>query len=193
METNQSPRTVQRYRFENRKLVSSTNELFTALDNQTKLFGSLRSIRIFQTLLFSTYLLFFQTLNLNEHTESTKPQILLIDDNQDVLTVIKLSLEMLGYAVAEFENGRDAIEQFPTIKPSLAIIDQGLPDIRGLEVGRRFREMDTENPCILILLTGTDGQALRDEATAAGFIDFLVKPVRIDALSECINRHLNVQ
>ncbi len=100
---------------------------------------------------------------------------------------------MLGYAVAEFENGRDAIEQFPTIKPSLAIIDQGLPDIRGLEVGRRFREMDTENPCILILLTGTDGQALRDEATAAGFIDFLVKPVRIDALSECINRHLNVQ
>ena len=97
---------------------------------------------------------------------------------------------MLGYDVTESLNGRDAIEQFQATQPSLAIIDNGLPDIRGLDVGRRIRELEPESTCLLILLTGTDGKEIREQATDVGFTDFLVKPVRINALSDCIKRHL---
>lgn len=123
--------------------------------------------------------------------DGLKKKIFLIDDNEDVIAVIKISLEMLGYDVVEFGLGRDAVEHFSAIGPSLVIIDQGLPDIEGLEVGRQIRNMETENRCPLILLTGNDSQPLRDRAKEIGIDDFLVKPARIQALAECIDKQLN--
>ena len=117
-------------------------------------------------------------------------KIFLIDDNEDVLTVIKLSLEMLGYDVMDFMLGRDALQKFREIQPNLVIVDQGLPDIDGLEVGREIREIETDRRCALILLTGNDGQQLRDSAAEIGFDDFLVKPVRIQTLAECIENSI---
>lgn len=123
--------------------------------------------------------------------DSQKKKIFLIDDNPDVLAVIKISLDMLGYDVTEFALGQDALDQFPTTQPDLLIIDQGLPDVQGLDVGRQIRSQESGRRCALILLTGSDGQSLRDRAKEIGFDDFLVKPVRIKTLAECIERHLN--
>jgi len=129
-------------------------------------------------------------LNTNDSTASSSPVVLLIDDNEDILMVIKMSLELLGYEVATSSNGTEALESFAQLKPNIAIIDQGLPDIRGLEVGRQIKELCGEQKCALILLTGTDGPVLRTQATEAGFDDFLVKPVRVNILSNCIKRQL---
>ncbi len=129
-------------------------------------------------------------MNESDLPENAKPTILLVDDNADILTVIKLSLELLGYRVFEFSNGHDALEQFETVRPSIAIIDQGLPDLLGLDVGRRIRKLEFGKTCPLILLTGTDCPTLRDDANDAGFCDFLVKPVRINTLSDCIDRQI---
>ena len=122
--------------------------------------------------------------------EQNKKTVLLIDDNEDVRTVIKLSLDMLGYVVVDCANGRDAIEQFPVVQPDVVIVDQGLPDIQGIEVGRQLRAMETGRNFGLMLLTGTDGQSIRDAAVSAGFDDFLVKPVRMTSLTECIEQHI---
>ncbi len=122
-----------------------------------------------------------------------KKKIFLIDDNADVLTVIKISLEMLDYEVFEFARGGDAIEKFPVIQPDLVIVDQGLPDIDGIEVGRQIRELESGGRCPLVLLTGSDGQALRELARKFGFDDFLVKPVRINMLAQGIERQLDRQ
>ena len=122
---------------------------------------------------------------------SQKKKIFLIDDNADVLAVIKISLDMLGYDVTEFALGQDALDQFPTTQPDLLIVDQGLPDVEGLDIGRQIRSQESDSRCALILLTGSDGQSLRNLAKEIGFDDFLVKPVRINTLAECIERHLN--
>ena len=122
-----------------------------------------------------------------------KKKIFLIDDNEDVLTVIKISLEMLGYDVVEFAQGGDAVEQFLVAHPDLVIVDQGLPDIEGLEVGRQLRKLESDSHCGLILLTGSDGQSLRDLANDIGFDGFLVKPVSMQTLSECIDQQIKKQ
>ena len=124
---------------------------------------------------------------------SRKKKIFLIDDNEDVLTVIKISLEMLGYDVVEFAQGGDAVEQFLVVHPDLVIVDQGLPDIEGLEVGRQLRKLESDSRCGLILLTGSDGQSLRDLANDIGFDGFLVKPVSMQTLSECIDQQIKKQ
>ena len=127
------------------------------------------------------------------NSNDIKKKIFLIDDNEDVLAVIKLSLELIGYDVVEFALGQEAVEQYLVHKPDLVIVDQGLPDIVGLEVGRRLRQLQTDGRCALILLTGSDGQPLRDLADEVGFDGFLVKPVSLQTLSECIDQNLKEQ
>ena len=117
----------------------------------------------------------------------------MIDDNEEVLAVIKLSLELIGYDVVEFALGHEAVEQFLALNPNLVIVDQGLPDIVGIEVGRRLRQLQTDSHFALILLTGSDGQPLRDLANEVGFDGFLVKPVSLQTLSECIEKNLKEQ
>ena len=120
----------------------------------------------------------------------SKTKVLLVDDSEDVLVVIQLSLEMLGYDVVACTDGAQAIKQFRATNPSIAIIDLGLPDMSGIEVGRQIRTIQNGINCPLILLTGNDGSKIRDEAQKAGFSDFLVKPVRIGSLSQCIAKRM---
>lgn len=152
-----------------------TDFLFTAIDNP-----------VCATSLNSFFKLQEGYLQLNSDENARKKRIFVIDDNEDVLTVLKLSLEMLGYEVSEFALGKDALKQYQHEKPDVVIVDQGLPDIMGLEVGQQIREMESGHACSLILLTGNDGQPLRDQAEDIGFNDFLVKPVRMNELAECV-------
>ena len=98
----------------------------------------------------------------------------------------KASLEMLGYRVFECVSGQEVIERFAGVQPDALIIDLGLADISGIEVGERLKAMNITKNCRLILYTGTDEQSLRDAAAKAGFDHFLVKPVRMNHLAECI-------
>lgn len=123
---------------------------------------------------------------MNSEDSQQSKRIFLIDDNEDVLTVLKLSLEMLGHEVSDFTHGEIAIKQYPLESPDVVIVDQGLPDVMGVDVGQQIRAMESGQDCFLVLLTGNDGQPLRERATAAGFDDFLVKPVRVNELAECV-------
>jgi CheY-like chemotaxis protein len=116
--------------------------------------------------------------------------IMLVDDNMDVRAVITMGLEQLGYQVVQCVDGRDAFEKFELEKPDVAIIDQGLPDMKGIEIGRQFKKMAEQQPLTIALLTGTDGPTLRLEAQQAQFDGFFVKPVRLQFLAEWINRQI---
>ena len=115
---------------------------------------------------------------------------MLVDDNLDVRTVITMSLEQLGFEVVACVDGREAIERFTVEKPSVIIIDQGLPDIQGTEVGRQIRQLAGDRPVSIAMLTGSDNPALRQQADEAGVNGFLVKPVRIMYLSNWIDQQI---
>lgn len=95
---------------------------------------------------------------------------------------------MLGEWVTAFghrhlraANAEQALNHVMQSHPELAFIDLGLPDIDGYEVGRRVRAQAGES-LRLIALTGYSDESSRKAAFAAGFDDFVVKPVLPEVL-----------
>ncbi len=119
---------------------------------------------------------------------TNKRKILMVDDHEDIRTIIRVGLELFEYEVQLCSNGLDAIKQHEEFKPDLMIVDLGLPDIDGFEVGKRIRQSSADTA--MFLLTGSDGQDARDQAKAIGFQQFLVKPIRLKELAALIESTL---
>jgi CheY-like chemotaxis protein len=111
--------------------------------------------------------------------------VLIVEDDDD-------SREMLGELVSAFghrplpaSNAAEALAQARDQKPDLALIDIGLPEVDGCEVARMLREAMADTPGLrtrLVALTGYSDGAMRQSADAAGFDDYMVKPVLPEAL-----------
>jgi len=83
-------------------------------------------------------------------------------------------------------TGRQAIEQTRAEPPDVALVDIGLPDIDGCEVGRTVRDQPGGRGVYLVALTGHGTPEDRLRALKSGLDSYLVKPVAPDALREVI-------
>ena len=100
----------------------------------------------------------------------------------DSTEALRVSVERLCRLVATLR-----LEEIPAEQPpEIALVDIGLPDIDGYEVGRTVRHQPGGAGVYLVALTGHSGSADRDRALRAGFDSYLVKPVAPDALREVI-------
>jgi len=113
---------------------------------------------------------------------------MVVDDNDEVRSVFSISLKMQGHEVIECTRGAEAIELFPKQRPEIVILDQSLPEIKGIEVGKQIRQLENGPNVVLALITGTDNAALRQLAEEAGFDDFLLKPISITELANWVDR-----
>jgi len=104
-------------------------------------------------------------------------RILIADDNRDGAESMQLYLQMHGHEVHVVFNGGDALKLAQQIKPEVAVIDIGLPDMSGYDVARRMRETVWGNSVLLIALTGWVQESDRLRARAAGFDRHCTKPV----------------
>jgi two-component system, OmpR family, KDP operon response regulator KdpE len=102
-----------------------------------------------------------------------KPLVLLVEDEQQMRTFVRLALTSHGYRVLEVEKGSEALQQAAAHTPDLVLLDLGLPDMDGLEVTRRLREWSA-TPVIVISARGQERQKV--EALDAGADDYLTKP-----------------
>jgi two-component system KDP operon response regulator KdpE len=102
----------------------------------------------------------------------TKPLILLIEDEPQMRSVVRLALRDT-YRVAEAETGSQGLQQAAAQTPDLILLDLGLPDMDGLEVTKHLREWSV-TPLIVISARGQEAQ--RVEALDAGADDYLTKP-----------------
>ena len=85
-------------------------------------------------------------MNYKEHT------ILIVDDEQDILDLIKFNVENLGYKTVTANNGESAITNARTKNPNLIILDLMLPGIDGLDVCKLLKQdKNTEHIPILML------------------------------------------
>ena len=105
-------------------------------------------------------------------TES-KPLVLLVEDEPQMRTFVRLALMAHGYRVLEVETGKDALQQAAAHTPDLVLLDLGLPDMDGLDVTRGIREWSA-TPIIVISARGQERQKV--EALDAGADDYLTKP-----------------
>lgn len=107
-----------------------------------------------------------------EHS-TTKPTILIIDDEAQIRRFLQISLEASGYKVQEANTGEDGLVQAAMSHPDLIILDLGLPDQDGLDVLKRLREW-TKVP--VIVLSVRNNETVKIAALDIGADDYLTKP-----------------
>jgi signal transduction histidine kinase/CheY-like chemotaxis protein len=112
-------------------------------------------------------------------------RVLLVEDQADARTMMKISLELSGHEVFEAQDGPAGVEAVQQHAPDVAFVDLGLPGFDGYEVARQVRSARGHG-VVLIALTGYGQPEDRERAEAAGFDLHLVKPVDPAQLSDLI-------
>jgi len=106
--------------------------------------------------------------------------ILLVEDEKNLLSVIKLNLEMDGYNVIAFDNGEAAWQKFKNAHYSLIILDVMLPGMDGFELCKNIRKTDKQTP--ILFLTARGDSEDRINGLKLGADDYLVKPFHLEEL-----------
>lgn len=106
--------------------------------------------------------------------------ILVIDDDEKILTMLKRSLSFEGYQVRTATNGRAGLADMLEKDPDLVILDWMMPEVDGMEVCRRIRAGGSLVP--ILMLTARDEVANRVNGLDAGADDYVVKPFALDEL-----------
>jgi len=106
-------------------------------------------------------------------------RVLVVDDNDDALVMMRGVLEELGCTVEVAHDGPTALDKARDFHPEIALLDIGLPVMDGYELARRMREVSTMH---LVAITGYGQESDRVRAHAAGFARHLVKPVDMSDL-----------
>jgi CheY-like chemotaxis protein len=117
---------------------------------------------------------------LRGHDGATHPaphRVLVVDDNADAARTRSAVFEQHGHAVRPAFGGLQALELAEAWRPDVAVVDIGMPDLNGYEVGRRIRAQPWGEHMVLIACTGWGQAEDRRRASAAGFDHHVVKPV----------------
>jgi DNA-binding response OmpR family regulator len=108
--------------------------------------------------------------------------LLLVDDEPEIVDVLRDYFEERGYSVMSAVNGRDALVLASLTRPDAVILDIRMPDIEGPEVLRELRALDDSIP--VVMLSGTDDEALARELLQVGAFDYVRKPFVFDNLDD---------
>ena len=114
-------------------------------------------------------------------------KILTIDDEKDILLLLKFNLESEGYYVKTAKSGKEGIAVAEKINPDLIIIDIMMPDMDGIETCRRLREIEKLQSTYIIFLTARVEEYSEVAAFDAGGDDYITKPIKPRALISRIN------
>ncbi|MHA0856655.1 response regulator transcription factor [Paenibacillus sp. CMAA1364] len=106
--------------------------------------------------------------------------ILLIDDDEKIISMLRRGLAFEGYDVLTAANGADGLNMLLKSEPDLVVLDVMMPKIDGFEVCRRIREGGSHIP--ILMLTAKDEIEHRVKGLDLGADDYLVKPFALEEL-----------
>jgi two-component system, OmpR family, response regulator len=110
-------------------------------------------------------------------------RILVVDDEPSIVDAVATALRYEGYEVEEATTGREALTAVGRNEPELIVLDWMLPDLDGIEVGRRLRQRGFKTA--ILFLTAKDATENKVEALRAGGDDYVTKPF---SLAEIVAR-----
>ncbi len=114
--------------------------------------------------------------------DNEKLKILIVDDEPDILEILKINLENEGYKVYSASNGKKALKKADLIIPDLIILDIMMPIMDGIETCERLRLDERFKETIVIFLTARGEEYSHIAAFESGADDYITKPVRIKIL-----------
>ena len=109
----------------------------------------------------------------------SKPVVLVVDDEPQILRVMRASLPIRGYEVLTASTAEEALDQLSKQVPDLVILDLAMPEMSGLEVCRRVREFSSV-PIIVLSAKGSESDKVA--ALDLGADDYVTKPFGMDEL-----------
>lgn len=118
-----------------------------------------------------------QTGSSNETAQGRARRVLVADDNLDAAETLAMLLGLSGHEVHVAHGGAQALSVAASVRPQVAVLDIGMPDIDGYEVARRLRREDWGRRMMLIAVTGWGQDDDKRAAGAAGFDHHLTKPM----------------
>ena len=117
-------------------------------------------------------------------------RILVVEDNETNLYLIRFMLEKSGYEVIEAREGTVGVELAIKEKPDLVIMDIQLPDIDGLEATKRIRASEADSVIPIIALTSFAMAGDREKALAAGCTGYIEKPINPETFIAEMQKYL---
>ena len=105
-------------------------------------------------------------------------KILCVDDEPDILEILKYNLSNEGYNISTAADGKSAIEMAYNISPNLIIMDVMMPNMDGIEACEKLRSDDKFNDTIIMFLTARGEDYSHVAAYDAGADDYVTKPVK---------------
>jgi PAS domain S-box-containing protein len=117
--------------------------------------------------------------------------VLVVDDEESILTMVQQSLTDLGYEVTAYTLSEDAFQAFEQQpgKFDLVITDQTMPHMTGMELAQKAMRIRPDIP--VVLLTGYSEIVTRESAATLGIREFIMKPVLTSRLAKAIRRVLD--
>ena len=124
---------------------------------------------------------------------SRKQRILIVDDHEDNIELLRARLEARGYEVFGANDGQAALDQVAEVCPDLILLDVMMPKMDGMEVVRRLKS-NKDLPFIpVIMQTALDSTENKVEGLDAGADDYITKPINFAELEARVNSLLRIK
>ncbi|MFA7421350.1 MAG: response regulator transcription factor [Melioribacteraceae bacterium] len=116
-------------------------------------------------------------------------KILIVDDERDILELLKYNLTRNGYSVLTAENGKVALEKL-SLNPDLVILDVMMPIMDGFEVCSKIKMLEKYKNIPIIFLTARTSEADEIKGLSLGANDFIQKPIAINKIIARVKANL---
>jgi PAS domain S-box-containing protein len=120
-------------------------------------------------------------------TRQASLRILIADDNEDICEMCSTLLGLWGHRCIVAHDGGEALAVLEHERPDVALLDIGMPDLSGYELGRRVRAAPWGERMVLVAVTGWGQDEARARSSAAGFDFHLTKPVEVAELERVLD------
>jgi DNA-binding response OmpR family regulator len=111
-----------------------------------------------------------------------RKKILIVEDNSDLLELLRLSFKAAGFSIATANNGIDAIKKTRSLNPDLILLDLILPELDGFAVCEILRRDPETTGVPIVMLTGLSSQFTRYAGLESGATEFVTKPMSPEQL-----------
>lgn len=126
------------------------------------------------------------------------PKILVVDDDPDIVEILRYNLSMAGYDVKSAINGKEGIKKAKIFIPQIILLDVMMPEMDGIEACIKIREIKTLTNTRIIFLSARGEDFTQIAAFDAGADDYISKPVKpkillkkISSIAKRLNRNKN--
>jgi two-component system, chemotaxis family, chemotaxis protein CheY len=122
----------------------------------------------------------------NELKSRVKAPILVVDDDENILDFVVMSLEFMGFDTESARDGAEALEILERDRPGLVLLDMRMPRLDGWGFARKLAERGIDIP-VVVMTAARDARRWAEEIDAD---DFLEKPFGVQTLIETVDRVL---